>query len=424
MARPWEPGPTSSRAARCGRCSTSAAAGRSPTRSCTALALTSDGRPARPDRAGRPHGRHVDAARPHVRDLRRRRRRRRAARARRLGLKPRGYATRSRRRGTPPAQLAHDRLHERLGLVAAAVGDGADDPALARDQLDHRLVDRLGGEQVPGGDGVVLADPVAAVLGLVVHRGRPLEVEERDVGRARQRDALAADAGGGDEQLRAVGLLERVHRRLALVDRVARRPGAARPGSARATSSCTSRLPQNTTSGSSEARKSSIQASAAPELAARGEPLEHVQLREPLGAQRRGDLAPPARRGRAAARAATRSRPSRPAGTRARCRAPPARRPGAWRGAAAARRPSAAARSSAGAGASGCAPPRPTPWKRRAKRAPLPKSSSRPMHAQLGDQLLGVVHHRRARSAPAAARPAPATRPACAPPACAWRAGS
>ena len=44
----------------------------------------------------------------------------------------------------------------------------------------------VGGEQVPGGHGVVLADAVAAVLGLVVHRRRPLEVEEGDVGGARR----------------------------------------------------------------------------------------------------------------------------------------------------------------------------------------------------------------------------------------------
>ena len=43
---------------------------------------------------------------------------------------------------------------------------------------------------------------VQVVHGLVVHRGRPLEVEERDVGRPGQRDALGADARGADDQLR------------------------------------------------------------------------------------------------------------------------------------------------------------------------------------------------------------------------------
>ena len=52
------------------------------------------------------------------------------------------------------------------------------------------------------------------------------------------------------------------------------------------------------------------------------------------------------------------------------------RRPGAWRAAAGARRPSRGARSRCGAGASGCAPPLPTAWKRREKRAPAPNSSA------------------------------------------------
>ena len=52
-----------------------------------------------------------------------------------------------------------------------------------------------------------------------------------------------------------------------------------------------SRWLAKTTSGSSDCRKSSIQASAAPELAARGEPPQRVELRQPLGAQGRRDLA-------------------------------------------------------------------------------------------------------------------------------------
>ena len=94
-------------------------------------------------------------------------------------------------------------------------------PRLRGDQLGHRLVDRLGGEQVPGRDGVVLADAVAAVLGLVVHRRRPLELEEGDVRRARERDALPGDARRADEQLRPAVLLEGLHRGLARRARVA-----------------------------------------------------------------------------------------------------------------------------------------------------------------------------------------------------------
>ena len=85
----------------------------------------------------------------------------------------------------PAAERAHDALEHGLALALAAVGDGVDDPPLALDQLDHRLVDRLRGQQVPGGDGVVLADPVAAVLGLVVHR----RASTRGRGRRRWRRA-------------------------------------------------------------------------------------------------------------------------------------------------------------------------------------------------------------------------------------------
>src|SRR5215207_6963760 len=92
-------------------------------------------------------------------------------------------------------QLLHDRLNEAIAVEPLAVGDR--------------------GEQVPGGDGVVLADAVAAVLGLVVHRRGPLELQERDVGRARERDPLRGDARRADDQLRRVAvLLEAAHRRL------------------------------------------------------------------------------------------------------------------------------------------------------------------------------------------------------------------
>src|SRR3954447_12701028 len=41
------------------------------------------------------------------------------------------------------AQPAHAGLGERLGLVAAPVGDRLDDSALARDPLEHRVVRRI-----------------------------------------------------------------------------------------------------------------------------------------------------------------------------------------------------------------------------------------------------------------------------------------
>ena len=118
--------------------------------------------------------------------------------------------------------------------TVAAVGDRGDVRALALDQPRHRLVDRVGGEQVPGGDGVALADPVAAVLGLVVHRGGPLELEERDVGRAGERDPLGRNPGRADDQLRAARILEGGDRGLAIVERVAAEQVQRRPGSARA----------------------------------------------------------------------------------------------------------------------------------------------------------------------------------------------
>ena len=132
---------------------------------------------------------------------------------------------------------------------------------------------------------------MAAVLGLVVHGRRPLELEEGDVRRARERDALAGDARGADDQLRPAGLLEgRDDGLVARGERVARRAGAARRGSARAPRSWTSTWRAKTTSGSPEARKSWIQASAACSLPRAASRCSVVELGEALGAQRRGDL--------------------------------------------------------------------------------------------------------------------------------------
>src|SRR3954468_12188562 len=105
--------------------------------------------------------------------------------------------------GLALTELPDDALDKALAVEPAAVRHRGDVPALGLDQLGHRLVDRAGGEQVPRGHRVALADPVAAVLGLIVHRRRPLELEERDVRRAGQRDALRGDARGADDQRRA-----------------------------------------------------------------------------------------------------------------------------------------------------------------------------------------------------------------------------
>ena len=80
-----------------------------------------------------------------------------------------------------------------------------------------------------------------AVLGLVVHRRAPLEVQEGDVGRAGERDALAGDARRADDQLRAVGVLEGLDGGVALGRPCRRRRRAARPGSAATTISWISR---------------------------------------------------------------------------------------------------------------------------------------------------------------------------------------
>src|SRR3954466_5078061 len=54
--------------------------------------------------------------------------------------------------GLVAAQRADDAVDDVLAVDALAVGHRVDDAALALDQLGHRLVDRLGGQQGPGGD--------------------------------------------------------------------------------------------------------------------------------------------------------------------------------------------------------------------------------------------------------------------------------
>ena len=92
------------------------------------------------------------------------------------------------------------------------------------------------------------------------------------------------------EQLRAVGCLERLDGRLARARRESRPSRCAASGKRASTASCTSTWRAKTTSGSPDARKSAIHASAARELAARRQALQRAELREALGAQRRGDL--------------------------------------------------------------------------------------------------------------------------------------
>jgi hypothetical protein len=99
------------------------------------------------------------------------------------------------------AQFAHDRVDHSLLVLLAPVGDCRDDRALALEQGGDRLVDGLRGQQVPRIDRGRLPDSVAAILGLVVRRRRPVQLEERDIRRARQGQTLAGDSQRADDQL-------------------------------------------------------------------------------------------------------------------------------------------------------------------------------------------------------------------------------
>src|SRR5207244_2400331 len=93
-------------------------------------------------------------------------------------------------------QFAQETVDHGSLTGCGAVRDRVDDRALVVDQRGDALVDRVGGEQVPSGDVTVLADPVHAVLGLVVLGGRPAEFHE-------------GHAGGGGEREPVRGGLER-----------------------------------------------------------------------------------------------------------------------------------------------------------------------------------------------------------------------
>src|SRR5437867_1904903 len=100
---------------------------------------------------------------------------------RKAGTAPSASARRAQAAIRPRAKVLDELVDDRVAVEAAAIGDRADDAALACDKLSHRLVDRARGEQVPRSDRVALADAVQAVLRLVVHRRRPLQLEERDI---------------------------------------------------------------------------------------------------------------------------------------------------------------------------------------------------------------------------------------------------
>jgi hypothetical protein len=87
-------------------------------------------------------------------------------------------------------QLPRQRVHHCLVAFGVPIGNRPDHGTLVLEQRGDRLVDRAGGQQVPGVDCVLLADAMAAVLGLVVLGGRPVELKENDVGCLGKREAL------------------------------------------------------------------------------------------------------------------------------------------------------------------------------------------------------------------------------------------
>ena len=152
-----------------------------------------------------------------------------------------------------------------LLVLLAAVGDRFDHRPLALEQRGDRLVDRLGRQQVVGRDGVALADPVAAVLGLVVLGGGPVELEEGDVrgrasasgpGRRPPSSRRSAGSRGRPASWKARSAASRAP------GRDPRRGCAARAGKRSTTARWTSRWRAKTTSRSPEEEKSWIQASA------------------------------------------------------------------------------------------------------------------------------------------------------------------
>ena len=209
-------------------------------------------------------------------------------------------------------------------------------------------------EQVPGVDRVLLADAVAAILGLVVLGGRPVELEESDVRGARQRDALAGDLDRADDQLvvRPSGSWKALQRLVAGGVAVFAEDVQRAWGSARARARWISRWRANTTSRSPEEQKSWIQASAACSLPRAASSLSAFRRTRRSARKRRRDLRVELAQVERLAAQPRDHVAARPAGTRPRCRARPARPRASWPAAAAARRPSVAARSSARAGAS------------------------------------------------------------------------
>ena len=61
---------------------------------------------------------------------------------------------------TAVSQLADDAFDETVTGQLPSIGERGDELLLALDQARHRLVDRVGGQQVPARNRIALADPV------------------------------------------------------------------------------------------------------------------------------------------------------------------------------------------------------------------------------------------------------------------------
>ena len=91
---------------------------------------------------------------------------------------------------------SHDDLGKNASVPAPSrrtVGDGAHDLALRRDPVENGLLDGSVRDQVPGRHRRrPLADAMAPVLRLIVHRWRPVQFDERDVRGGGERDPILA----------------------------------------------------------------------------------------------------------------------------------------------------------------------------------------------------------------------------------------
>ena len=104
-------------------------------------------------------------------------------------------------KATPDGRLPQpggwNRFQIEVEDLEAAVATLSDQGAGFRNEI----VEGVGGKQIGSIDGVLLANAVTAVLGLVVLGGRPVELQERDIGGLGQSQSLAGHLDRADNQL-------------------------------------------------------------------------------------------------------------------------------------------------------------------------------------------------------------------------------